>query len=180
MILNSKHEAVSVLWISLEYIASILQKEGDTLGVAILCSYQKWRHLVLCGSESVVGKPSKVMTDSENIFSYSPHNTQFCQYHSWRKRMFITIIKTYLTLEGLMCISLFLYIHEQAINPISLKKGRPKHFAKSLTAQDAFCLVSINHQLFCCKWKMARDCYLMIWNKYSHVATLILKHYECT
>ena len=54
--------------------------------------------------------------------------------------MFITIIKTYLTLVGLVC---YHYTHEQAMNHISLKKGGPKYFVKSLTAQDAFCLVSI-------------------------------------
>ena len=45
VILNGKDEAVSALWISLEHIASILQQKGDTLGVAILSSYQKWRGL---------------------------------------------------------------------------------------------------------------------------------------
>ena len=44
MILNGNREAVSVHWISLEYIASLMQK-GDTLGVAILSSDQKWRGL---------------------------------------------------------------------------------------------------------------------------------------
>ena len=45
MILNGNREAVSVLWISLEHIASLLQQKGDTLGVAILSSDQKWRGL---------------------------------------------------------------------------------------------------------------------------------------
>ena len=45
VILNGKLEAVSVLRISLEYIASILQQKSDTLGMAILSSNQKWRFL---------------------------------------------------------------------------------------------------------------------------------------
>ena len=45
VILNGNHEAVSVLRISLEHTSSILQQKGDTLGVAILRSYQKWRGL---------------------------------------------------------------------------------------------------------------------------------------
>ena len=45
VILNGKDEAVSVLRVPLLYIASLLQQKGDTLGVAILSSYQKWRVL---------------------------------------------------------------------------------------------------------------------------------------
>ena len=45
VILNGNHEAVSVLVVSLVYTTSILQQKGDTLGVAILCSNQKWRGL---------------------------------------------------------------------------------------------------------------------------------------
>ena len=55
MILNGDHEAVSVLWILLKYIGSILQKEGDTLGVAILSSHQKWRYLQIIEQWYLVG-----------------------------------------------------------------------------------------------------------------------------
>ena len=45
VILNGNHEAVSVHRVSLEHTSFILQQKGDTLGVAILCSNQKWRFL---------------------------------------------------------------------------------------------------------------------------------------
>ena len=46
---------------------------------------------------------------------------------------------TYLTLVGRICISLYTWTSNESL----WKKGRPKYFAKSLTAQNAFCLVSI-------------------------------------
>ena len=56
VILNGDHEAVSVLVVPLEYTSSALQLKGDTLGVAILSSNQKWRFLKVEGilSESRV------------------------------------------------------------------------------------------------------------------------------
>ena len=45
MIFNGNCEAISVLVVPLEHIASVLQKMNDTLGVSILHSNQKWRHL---------------------------------------------------------------------------------------------------------------------------------------
>ena len=45
VILSGNHKAVSVLVVPLKHIASVPQQKGDTLGVSILCSNQKWRCL---------------------------------------------------------------------------------------------------------------------------------------
>ena len=50
MILNGNHEAVSVFWISLEYIGSVLQQMCDAVSVSILSSHQKWRGLQITNS----------------------------------------------------------------------------------------------------------------------------------
>ena len=42
LILNGNHEAVSAILVCLEHITPLLQKKGDTFGVPILSSNQKW------------------------------------------------------------------------------------------------------------------------------------------